>query len=417
MVSAEGILILSPFAQGIAAAHFLRNIFPQQVDTLQLAIISDGAIGVAAGYLLTGKTDSLRIYDTHPESDKKEKGFDKLQRVKKSNSPYVVELIERGKSCGSEIPIMVEHVAKNELSNLRDCNAIMIAEPVASYGDVVAKLKDYFVNGQTILLVNAPLGAGLEFNHRLREANLDHQLNILELGTLFDCASLQNNVLKVFGARRKVSICGCSRNETRRALAVTSTLSKSLVPSSNVLERGFAELERIIRPVLLLFSLLGGSTNEFSDLSHVINPSLMLIVRGLEAEVQTICKEYRLTARGFLETLTELSAVHWEEADCLEQALITVGPTLLAQIRMEAPGASDICKKKALEVLTKDVTETLTLIEDFGRIARIHTPVLDSIINLTNVIARTDLRKSGRNLGSLGLFGHDVSEITEMVNS
>ncbi len=79
--------------------------------------------------------------------------------------------------------------------------------------------------------------------------------------------------------------------------------------------------------------------------------------------------------------------------------------------------AADICKNRATEVLTKDVTETLTLIEDLARTARIHTPMLDSIINLANAITRSDLRKSGRNLSSLGLFGFDVAEISELINS
>ena len=169
---------------------------------------------------------------------------------------------------------------------------------------------------------------------------------------------------------------------------------------------------------MLLFALLGGAIDEFSDLSHIVNPSLTLIVRGLESEIQSICKQYRLTARGFLETLTELSAVRWDDADCLEQALITVCPTLLSQIRWESPQIADICKNRAVQVLTKDVTETLTLIEDLANNpARIHTPVLDSIINLANVLARADLRKIGRNLSSLGLFGFDVAEISELINA
>lgn len=401
-------MVLSPFTAGISASQFLRSVISPQPDSVQLAIISDGAIGLAGGYLLTGKTDSLQIYLTHEDAGKKNNS---------ANTPFVVELVERGKQTGNQIPLQVDLVTKDRLESLKTCKAIMIAEPATAYGEIISRLKDYFVNGQTVLLVNAPLGAGLQFNHELQKARLDHQLNVLELGTLFDCARVDSNVLKVVGARRKVSFCGNTRNETRRALSVTSSLSKALVPASTVLERGFAELERIIRPVLLLFALLGGTTDEFSDLSHVVNPSLTLIVRGLEAEIQAICKAYRLTARSFLDSLTELSAVHWDDADCLEQALITVGPTLLSQIRWEMANPGDICKNRAIAVLTKDVTETLTLIEDLAHTARVHTPVLDSIINLANVITRSDLRKTGRNLSNLGLFGFDTTEIIELINS
>ena len=77
----------------------------------------------------------------------------------------------------------------------------MIAEPASVYGELIERLKNFFVNGQTILLVNAPLGAGLQFKHQLLKSRLDYQLNILELGTLFDCVLVDDNVLKVVGGQ------------------------------------------------------------------------------------------------------------------------------------------------------------------------------------------------------------------------
>jgi len=96
-------MILSPFAQAISAAQFLRSAFSTPTDFVQLAIISDGAIGLAGGYLLTGKTDSLQIYLTHQDSSKK---------GQVSKAPYVVELIERGKESGKQIPLQVDHFSK-----------------------------------------------------------------------------------------------------------------------------------------------------------------------------------------------------------------------------------------------------------------------------------------------------------------
>jgi opine dehydrogenase len=197
-------------------------------------------------------------------------------------------------------------------------------------------------------------------------------------------------------------------------LSTTTSLSQSLVPASNLLERGFAELERVIRPLLLLFGFLGGRERDLSDLSSVVNPSLTSLIRALECEVKALGHAYHVPTRSFLETLTDLSAVSWDDADCLDQALVTVGPSLLAQSLCEAKSTGAAL---ALEVLQRDVCETLVLVDDLARVARVHTPILDSVIELANVVTKSDLRKAGRSLGDLGLFGLDSKEIIEFVNA
>jgi hypothetical protein len=328
-----------------------------------------------------------------------------------------VEFIDREELTSRLLPLKFEDIIASELDSLRRCHAVILAVPCTEYGAAINSLKKYLMSGQTILLPNASLGAGLQFQNELRKAKLDHQLNILELGTLFDCARVEGSILKVRGVRKKISICGNTRNDTHKAQSVTRFLSKSLVPSSNVLERGFIDLEKALRPILLLFGLLGGTMSDFSHLSDVVNPRVMDIVRAVEAEMRAICKPYRLNTKDFLETLTELSAVHWEDADCLEQALIAVGPTLVAQTKCDPLQMQTIGSDRAAQLLTQDVTETLTLIEDLARTARVHTPVLSSIIDLSSIVTHNDLRKTGRSVETLGWVGLDCAEITETINA
>lgn len=388
-------------ASNIAAPGFISLL---GVDS-DLCIIGDGAVALAAGYLLASDSTIIRI--CVPGSKSSSKGSSRVL-------PDSVELIERGEKVGERTRVTFQNVSSNAHEAMKGAGGILIAAPTTEYGAIVGSLKNDFRSGQAILLLQAPLGAGLQFAHQLKKAKVDCQLNVLELGALFDCARVDGGILRIFGARDKVSVCGNSRNETRRALATTTTLSKALVPASNLLERGFAELERVIRPLLLLFGFLGGRERELADLSSVVNPSLTLLIRSLEREVKELGRAYDVSTRSFLDTLTDLSAVSWDDADCLDQALVTVGPALLAQSHCEAKSTGATL---ALEVLQRDVCETLVLVDELARVARIHTPVLDSVIELANVVTKTDLRKTGRSLGDLGLLGLDNREIIEFVNA
>jgi hypothetical protein len=294
-------------------------------------------------------------------------------------------------------------------------DGLVVSAAVTEYGALIRKFASIFADSQAILLVNAPMGAGLQFAEQLRQAKIDRQVNILELGCFFDYADINNGVLRVSGVREKVSVCGNSRNETRRGLTATTGFSKALVPTSNLLERGLSEVERLVRPILLLFGLLGGRTSDLNDLSHVVNPQLIALICSFEAEIKALSCAYRLSTRTFLETLTELSAVDWIEADCLDQALIALGPTLLSQFRAD----SDITEATALALcaLKRDVGETLVLISEFARMARVQMPVLDSVIALSEIVSHCELSKSARSLADLGLFGLDASELLELINA
>jgi len=375
----------------------------------RLSIIGDGAAGLAAGYLLVGDVDKLRILSAESDSAKaKSKVLPKFIEVIGRSDQYRTELIDAPFFRGNVyVPVGASHS--------EHAGGVVVSAPVTEYGALVGRFASIFAHGQAVLLVNAPMGAGLQFAEQLRQAKIDRQVNILELGSFFDYADIADGILKIYGVREKVSVCGNSRNESRRALTSTTGFSKALVPTSNLLERGLGEVERLVRPILLLFGLLGGRTSDLNDLSHVVNPQLITLISSFEAEIKTLCRAYRLSTRTFLETLTELSAVDWIEADCLDQALIALGPTLLSQFRAD----SDITEATALALcaLKKDVSETLVLISEFARMARVQMPVLDSIIALSEIVTRCELSKSARGLADLGLFGLDASELLELINA
>lgn len=373
---------------------------------LELSIIGDGAVDLAAGFQLAGTGHTLRVLTPPRQSGAAQRRESKL--------PYVIEFVGRDGVTSKQAPFLFENVTSDPLEALKSANGLLISAATSDYAAIIKRLQKAFRKGQTVLLVNAPLGAGLQFAHECAAAQLNYQLNILELGKMFDCAKIDGSVLRIACARDKVSFCGNSRNETRRALSLVSSLSQALVPSSNLLEHGFAALEKIIRPTLIVFGLLGGHGEILNNPSADVNPFLMLPIKALEAEIQSICKSYGVKVRGFLKTMTDLAAVPWHDADCLDQALITVGPTLLAQLDCDM--TVDGLTGRALALLKRDASETLVLIESFARAARLHTPVLTAIIELAKVITKSDLHKIGRNLEHLGLFGLDCKEITERIN-
>jgi opine dehydrogenase len=331
--------------------------------------------------------------------------------------PLEFEVRERGANVGlNRGSTQFARVSCDLALAVKGADGVIVTQRITEYGALVDRLATVMVNGQTVCLCNAPLGAALQFKQMMRRRNKELQLNIIEVGKLFDSARIEESVLLVSGRREKVSFCGNSRNETRRGLAIANAISEGLVPSSNVIERGLSEVERILRPVFLLFALLGGRAGELDNIGNLVNPGLTKLIVCLDSEIQALAKVYQVVVPSFLETLTHFGGVAWEDADCLGQALINIAGNLLEQ-RLIEEVAQPISADLAADLLKANMIETFTLLSEFARLSRMRAPVINSVIDLASILTMTDLEKSGRKLSDLGLLGFDVQEIVEMINA
>jgi hypothetical protein len=270
-------------------------------------------------------------------------------------------------------------------------SCILLQSSATKYGELIRLIAPYLSNGQTLVLVNAPLGGAFQCLNELRLVRTDIQINILEMGQLFDSMQVEHGVALAAGPRKRVSISGLTRNETRRGLAVARNLWMGLVPASNVLERGMLDAERLMRPALTLFAALGNSLAN----GNTVPAAILALLQGLDNEIQQISKAYKLVVPPFQQSL----------ADYCERS----GSTFDSQIL-------EVCTREN-DALSTEVGETLVLCEELARLARIPVPIVDSIIELSSVIVGEDLRKSARTLHDLGLVGFDFNEIVEIVNA
>jgi hypothetical protein len=262
---------------------------------------------------------------------------------------------------------------------------ILLQCAATKYGEFIRLLAPHLSNGQTLVIVDAPLGAALQCLNELRLVRDDVQINILEMGKLFDSISVEHGVALAAGPRKRISASGLTRNETRRGLAVARNLWMGLVPSSNVLERGLLDAERILRPAVNLFTALGNDRSGSAPHS----PAILAIISGLDNEIQQIAKAYKLVVPPFEQCLEEFSDPNF--LYCRDDA-------------MHRPDVTE-------------VGETLVICEELARLAHLPVPIIDSIIELSSVVAGQDLRKTARTLHDLGLVGFDTNEIIEIVNS
>lgn len=369
------------------------------VSTGRMSVLVDGDAALAVSCLLAQNGHSVRVC-----------GLNKPVSV-----PKQYEIRTRHASVGSFRGRVPHTNIETDLETVfYESDAIIISSPATEYGALVEKIVGNLRHQQTILLVNAPLGAGMQFAQCVKKAGADLQLNILEMGTLFDCAKVEADVLLITGLRDNVSVSANKRNEMRRGLYVANAVSKGLVPSSNSIERGLSDVERMLRPTILVAGMIGGRDVSLDNVQSWLNPSLVSVVARLDAEIQSLARVFKCVAPSFSRALREFAINHPIAEKRVPEGL----EPLLQQLGQSMFDTTDgVDLSTVSEFIKRDIVETLMLIADFARLARCQMPVLQSVIQLGEVVLQSDFAKDGRSLEDLGLVGFDTNEIVELFNS
>ncbi len=321
----------------------------------------------------------------------------------------------------------IRTISQSPEETLKSARGVIVAAGATEYGVIAAQLAPHLQDGQTVYLVSSPLCGGLQFASLLNSKRRKLQVDVVELGSLFDSAHIESGVLLVSGVRDRVTICGNSRNATRRGMPIASALCRGLVPTSNVIERGLGEVERILRPALLLVALISG--RDVNRLASLVNPQLVSVLAGLNQEVQQLAKVFKCVVPDFVTSikdyvLSDVDDPREASINNIEDAISWLGESLFgvlpgqSQSTIVVSGSTDGGDEldRWQDLLKRDVTEMLVLLADLARLARVQAPVTNSLIDLSSAITRQELSKKGRKVDDLGLVGFDTAEIIELIN-
>lgn len=299
-------------------------------------------------------------------------------------------------------------------------SAVIISGPATAYSAIAEKIAPYLRHGVTVAIAGAPLLGALQFGMELKKHNSDLSANVVELDSMFNHARLTAAGVDIYGVRRRVNLSGRSRNEVRRALPLACVLSPGLLPSSNMLERGFLDAESVVRPVFVLSALLGGRIEALSDLSQLLNRSNLAMLAEIEQEVSRVSFAYQCALADFSRALREESfcQVNFEPQEDVDDDLSYEATLAEALVGISAEWFKGLpwSHRMAQEVLGRYVSDHLVLLSDLARLARVSTPVLDGLISMSSSLLGFDLRNRARSLHQLGLNHLSPADLLELVN-
>jgi len=327
---------------------------------------------------------------------------------------HKVNLFNRGeerlwgvKSSGSiEITGEVEGFGKIALATtsvedaIKDVEMIMVVVPANGHRWIAEQTAPYLVDGQIIVLHPGRTFGAIEFKQVLKRMNITADVIISEAQT-FIYASRATGPSQVHIFRIKNSIPVASI----RAHLIPSVISKlrqfypQFVPGDNVFKTSFENIGSVFHPALCILN--SGWIEHDSDYQFYYEGATASVTKVLEK-----IDEERVKVAEAL-GIRAISARQW-----LYMAYSAEGNTLYEAMKRNN-GYRGILAPKSLKVryIEEDVPFSLVPIASTGRMLKVQTPTIDSVIHLGSQLNDCDYWSQGRTVESLGIAGMSVRDL------
>lgn len=355
----------------------------------KITIIGAGNGGQAMAGYLSSIGHIVKVYDRNHETVNylRNKKFIELEGVLKGiiGSPHLFTDSLKEAIDGSEI--------------------IMITTTATAHKEIAQSIAPFLQEDQFIILNPGRTGGALEFHQTLKENGLNKNIHLSETQTLiYACRIIEPGRVNIIGIKDRVLLSGFPASETQKIIDCLKPLYGCFYPAKNVLRTSFENIGAVFHPSVLLFNAASIERGESFYFYRDMTAGLAHIIETLDAERLAVAKAYGIDL---------ISAKDW-----ISYAYNGVKGETLCERMHNNPAYYDILAPTKINCrqITEDIPTGIVPMSEFGDVAGVETPIMDSLIDLCSTLMNTDFRNSGRTLKNLGLENLTIEDILKKIH-
>ncbi len=299
------------------------------------------------------------------------------------------------------------NMASNNIEKvIEGVDVIMVVVPANAHVPIAKRCAPFLKEGQIVVLNPGRTCGALEFLNTLREAGNDKDVVVAETQTfIYASRGMGPATAKIFRIKQAIPVAAIPASATGRVLKKLNQAFKEFIAGSTIIETSFNNMGAVFHPAITILnsSRIESTLGNFQFYIEGVTQSVASILEAVDQE--------RVRVAHKLNCPNVYSAIDW-----LSMAYNVVEDNLFDAIHSN-PGYVGIMAPRTTNVryITEDVPMSLVPISEFGKILKVDTPVIDSLINIADSIFKKDFRKVGRNIKTLGLEGLDLAQIKRVL--
>ena len=355
---------------------------------MKIAVIGAGNGGQAYAAYLASKGHEVSVCERNPEI------VSKLRQIGAIR-------LEGQLHCEGKPALVTEDVGEA----IKGAELIMVTTTANAHKDLAKQMAQYLVDNQTIVLNPGRTGGALEFKQVLRENGVTKRVYLAEAQTLvFACRIVETGVVNIIGVKDRVLLSAYPANDTKYVLDKLKGVFDCFKEAANVLETSFENYGAIFHPTVVLFNEAAIERGNEFYFYRDMTPGLAHLIESVDDERLAVANAYGIHP---------VSASDW-----VAYAYDNIkGDTLCERMRNN-PAYYEILAPTKIDCrqITEDIPTGLVPISEFGKVAKVPTPLMDAIITLCSELLHRDFRAEGRNLKNLGFERCEPKEIIRKIN-
>lgn len=358
-------------------------------NNTKYAIIGAGNGGQSmAGYLALMGYD-VRLYDIDSKKINiiKEKGGVELKGIEVPNGFGKISI-----------------VTTNIKEAIYGAKIIMVVTDSRAHKNVADTISEHLSDGQIIILNPGNFGS-LEFDRILKEKGITKDVIIAETECLiYACRAPNPGIAEIYNVKHELSLSTFPSGNNKEVIALLNKAFPQFRAGQNVLQMGLSNVNSSFHPAFTMFNAarIEYTKGNFIFYKEGATQSITKIVQHVDREKIRIGKMFGVKVPTSLDLIRKY---YNTKGESLYKAIKTV------RGYMKGKAPSSLNTRYILE----DIPMSLVPISQLGRLAKVDSFTIDTLIHMGILLVGGGLIKNKRDLKSLNLEGKSINEINQLL--
>ena len=285
----------------------------------------------------------------------------------------------------------INKVTDNYQEALKNAEIIMVVTVANAHKQIAFEVAP-FVNDGQIFILNPGRSLGAIQFKKTFESVSSKRIYIAETQSLiYACRIIISGVVNIIGVKNKVPLSAIPSTDTDYVLEKINSVFNCFIKANNVLCTSLNNIGAILHPPIVLFNAANIERKNKFYFYRDMTPKISNFIKKLDKERLSIGKSYGLD----LLSITDWISFSYEGV---------TGNNLLTKIKNN-PAYNEIYGPEDLSsrLLTEDIPTGIIPMISLAKRANINTPLLISIVNMSEALLGTDFDEDERSLKNLDL--------------
>ena len=283
---------------------------------------------------------------------------------------------------------------------IKGVELIMVVVPASGHRWMAEQMAPHLVDGQIVVLHPGRTFGALEFIRVLNGMKVKADVIVSEAQTfIYASRATGPSQVQIFRIKHSIPVASVRAHLIPNVINKLRQFYPQFMPGDNIFKTSMENIGSVFHPALCVLN--AGWIEHDTDFQFYhegVTPSVAKILEKIDEERVRVAEALGIRA---------ITARQW-----LYMAYSSTGQTLFQAMRKNS-GYRGILAPRALKMryLDEDIPFSLVPIASIGKMFKVETPTIDSVIHLGSEINSADYWAMGRTVENLGIQGMSLREI------